>query len=61
MSEQSVVVDVDLGINTVNVLLGGDGPGVHLDLSRVKFNEHLVEFKQLIDTLFSQLSSWELQ
>jgi hypothetical protein len=61
LSEKRIIINVDLSINTINVLLGGNSPWVNLNLGSIELNEHLIKLLKLIDSLFSEFSSRKLQ
>ena len=51
LSEKCVLVDIDLCINTVDIQVRCHGPRVDFDLSRIHFDEHVVQFLELLDAL----------
>ncbi len=61
LSEKCIIINVDLSINTINVLLGGNSPWVNLNLGSIKLNEHLIKLLKLINSLISEFSRWKLQ
>lgn len=56
LSEVGVSVNVDLGINAVDIKVRGHGPGVNFDLGSVNTQKHLVQLVQLFNTLAVGLS-----
>lgn len=56
LAEGRVLIDVDFGINAVDVLVRSYSPRVNFDLSRIYLNKHLVDFLKLLDSLVEGLA-----
>ena len=51
LSERSILVDIDLCINTVDIQVRCHSPRIDFNLSRIYIDEHVVQFLELLDTL----------
>jgi hypothetical protein len=56
MSEESIVIYVDLCINAVDILIGGDRPGVDFDLGCVHLQKHFIQLDHLVNGLIPCLT-----
>jgi len=56
LSESSILVHVDLSIDTVNIEVRGDSPRVDFNLGRINAYKHFVQFLELLNALLTRLS-----
>ena len=56
LAEGSVLVNVDLGVDTVNVQVWSHSPRIDFNLGGVHTNKHAVEFLELFNALITCLS-----
>ncbi len=57
LSIASMLIDVDLCINAVDIKIWGHSPWVDLNLGSIDLHKHIVKLLQLFNSLIARLSS----